>query len=110
MKKGLIIGLVAVAGIAGVGMFAFGMETLSLKWKRYFAPQHENVKREVFEETKSYNEGKIQQLAKYKLEYERANTADRAALASTIQHMFADMNPDRLPPQLGAFLTKIRGY
>ncbi len=110
MKKIVIGVLIAIAGIAGILALSFGAETLSLKWKRYFAPQHENVKREVFEETKSYNEGKIQQLAKYKLEYDRGDAADRAALQSTIQHMFADMDAERLPPQLAAFLTQTRGY
>jgi len=90
---------------------AFVLELGGLKWKRFFSPRHENVRRDVFEATRSYNQAKIQELAKYKLEYE--TTQDEGAkmvLANFIRHKFADYNDSKLPYGLKAFLVKIRGY
>ena len=54
---------------------------------------------------------KVQELAKYKLEYERAiNENEKEALAFTIRHKFADYNDIKLDYQLRMFLTEIRGY
>ena len=92
-----LLGLIVGMAFFDLGMFSF------------FDPKYENARRKVFEETKSYNEGKLQQLAKYKIEYERANSDDKLVLKSTIRHMFADYDGD-LPYGLEQFLTEMRGY
>ena len=100
-----VVGILALGVLAGL---AFTLEIGGLQWKSYFAPKHEAVRREVFKETRSFNEAKIQQLTKYRLEYLRAETeADRSALASTIRHMFADYKIEMLPAELQAFLKEI---
>ena len=68
------------------------------------------VKRDVFKETRSYNEGKIQDLARYILQYAQASGDEKEVLKSTIIHMFADYNADDMPTELNKFLTDIRGY
>jgi len=83
---------------------------LTLGWDKFFSPKFENVRRDVFEATKSYNQGKVQELAKYKLEYERATGTDKDAIASAIRHTFADYNNSKLDSQLKGFLQKVRGY
>ena len=101
---GLLVLIVVVA-------LAFVLELGGLQWKRFFAPKHEAVRREVFEETRSYNEAKMQQLAKYKLEYERsADVGEKEAIASTIRTMFANYDDTRMPHDLAKFLRNIRGY
>lgn len=88
----------------------FGMETASIAWKKHFAPQHENVRREVFLQTRSYNEAKLQELSKYRLEYLKAKAkgdiVTTGAIRSTIQHTFAEYDNSKLPPQLEDFLNK----
>lgn len=88
---------------------SFGSEVLSLKWKAYFAPRHENVNRQVFKQTKSYNEGKAQELIKYRLEYLRTKDNDeKMAIASTIRMSFSDYtNVDSLPYELQQFLKEV---
>jgi len=103
-----------VSGFIGLVLLialAFVMELGGLKWKRFFAPKHENVRREVFKETRSYNESKVQDLARYRLQYQQAETAaKKEAIASTIRIMFADYNANDMPPELYSFLKKVRGY
>ena len=75
---------------------------------RTFAPKMEGVRREVFEETKSYNQGMIQELQNMQFQYEQAAPEHRAALASIILHRAADYDESRLPPSLRSFIQKLR--
>jgi len=85
------------------------LEFAGLGWTKFFAPKWEGVKREVFEATKSYNEGKEQDLLRYRLEYLRADSPeDKEALASTIRHMFTDYDVNKLSPELRSFLLEIK--
>ena len=99
---GVIIILLAIGILSTECNLAF--------YKRY-APKFQNVEREVFEQTKSYNEAKVQDLAKYKLEYEMNNDPNaKQALKMVIIQRFADYQSERLPGELGSFLTRMRGY
>lgn len=74
---------------------------------KFFAPKFENVRREVFQNTRSYNEGKIQDLAKYRIEYLMADQEDKVPLKITILFMFADYPKDRLPHELKLFIKDL---
>jgi hypothetical protein len=99
-------------GILGLVCFiaiVFLLELGGLKWTEFFAPKRENVRRKVFLETRSYNEGKMQDLVKYRLEYLRAKTEDeRMAIASTIRMSFAEYDETKLTPELRNFLETIK--
>lgn len=98
-----------IAGIALMIVLAFGIEMGGLKWKGYFAPKHAAVERQVFKETRSFNEAKLQELTKARLEYLREkDPIVRQALASTIRHQFADYDSSKLPPELASFLNSVR--
>lgn len=91
-----------------VGWFLTGSSILT---KKFFGTMNENVNREIFEETKSYNEGKTQQLAKYYQEYTAASdTVNKDAIRTVIKTMFADYDAEKLPPTLKNFLINMRGY
>ncbi len=88
---------------------AFGLEWLGIKWYGFFGPKREAVRREVFKSTRSYNEGKEQELLKLRLEYMRADTTEeKEAIASTIRHSFADYDESLLTPELRVFLKRIK--
>lgn len=107
--KAIGIVLVVLILVAVLAAAAFGLEWAGLKWKGYFAPKHEAVRREVFLETRSYNEGKVQELVKYRLEYMRSKTEnDKAAIASAIRMGFAQYDESKLSPELRGFLRKIK--
>ena len=106
--KVFLAGVVLVVLMLAASWLVVGNQILLTK---YLGVESENAKREVFEETKSYNEGKTQQLAKYWQEYKTAaSDEDKAALKATIQTMFADYDVDKLPLPLKNFLTEMRGY
>ena len=98
-----------VAGIIGIVALAFVLELGGLQWNKFFAPKHENVRREVFKSTRSFNEAKVQELVKYRLEYMRAeDDAEKGAIASTIRLGFADYDASKLPEELQAFFEEIK--
>lgn len=75
---------------------------------KFFAPKMEQVRRETFEQTKSYRQGMIQELQNMQFEYEKADAEHKAALASIILHRAADFPEEDMPSDLWAFLQKLR--
>jgi hypothetical protein len=91
--------LIFVTGLANLGYYAF------------FAPKKENIRREVFEQTKSYVHGKVQELAKHYAEYQKGNADDQAALREVIRMNFASFDANNIPsPKLRQFLVNQRGF
>jgi hypothetical protein len=97
-----IIGLMVLVAIAIGGKF------LNLWSFSYSEPKIENARREVFENTKSYNEGKIQELVKYRLEYMRGDEVTKKAIASTLRHTLADFDKSKLSDELYQFIEEIK--
>jgi len=75
---------------------------------KLFAPKYEQVRRETFEQTKSYNQGMIQELMAYQFEYIKADPAHKTALAAIILHRSADFPLDNMPLDLRNFINDIR--
>ena len=93
---GLLFGLGWAVAYNDFNMFAF------------FAPKRAAVERKVFEETKSFNQGTIQELQNMQFEYVKAAPEAKAALASIILHRAADYPVDKLPDDLRVFITALR--
>ena len=90
--------LIFVLGFIGVG------------YKMVFKPLSENVERNVFEETQSYVHGKIQDLAKYKKEYDAEETDElmKRSIETVINQQFAQFNKDHVKdPDLRSFLIRM---
>lgn len=75
---------------------------------RWLAPRREAVRREVFEQTKSYRQGTAQELQNMQFEYVQADPAHRGALRSIILQRTADIDQGQLPPDLRAFVSQLR--
>lgn len=75
---------------------------------KFFAPKQESVRREVFEQTKSYNQGMIQELQNMQFEYVKADSVHKVALKSIILHRAADYDMDRLPVDLRNFIESLK--
>jgi len=75
---------------------------------KYFASKQEQVRREVFEQSKAYNQGVIQELQNMQFEYEKAAPEHKAALASIILHRAADYDENKLPSDLRVFISNLR--
>jgi hypothetical protein len=110
MKQWILWIVGALGGLVLLIVVAFGLGLGGLQWRMFFGPRHEAVRREVFKQTRSFNEGKEQDLVKYRLEYLRADSdSDRTALASTIRHAFADYDENLIDSlELRQFLREIK--
>lgn len=109
-SKMKIFGLSISALIGGL-LLIFLLSLAGLGYYKFFLPRTENIKREVFENTKSYVQGIQQDLGKYYHEYQLADAEGKLAIKATIRMRFAEVDTEKLQsPQLRAFLTNMRGY
>ena len=110
MSKAKIV-ILSVGAFVGALILIFIIGLYSLGYFQFFAPKMENVRRGVFESTKSYMHGVQQDLGKYYNEYEKSDEAGKEVIRKTIQMRFAEVDANKLQsPQLRAFLEKTRGY
>jgi hypothetical protein len=82
----------------------------SILWTGVTAPKREEIRREVFENTRSFNEGKLQQIGKYKYEYDTGTEGEKAAVKSVVRNTFTDYDIEDLPTELQYFVQDCRGY
>lgn len=75
---------------------------------KVFAPQMEQTRREVFEQTKSYNQGMVQELRNMQFEYIKASPEHKAALASVILHRVSEYDENKLPSDLKSFIYQLK--
>lgn len=107
MSKAKIV-VASVLAFVALVILAIALEFGSLSWSRFFAPRRENVRREVFQRTRSYNEAKEQELLKYRIEYLRADDEEKPIIIGIIRQAFADYDETLLTPELGEFLSQIK--
>jgi len=75
---------------------------------RAFAPKREAVRREVFEQSKAYRDGLMQELRSAQIDYAKAQTPQqRQAIRSLVLHDVAGFGDD-LPPDLDGFVRAVR--
>ena len=79
-------------------------------WFMYkiFAPQYEQVRREVFEESQAYNQGMVEELQNMRFEYERTDDPkSKQAMASIIIHRASQYPREKLPEDLRIFINQL---
>lgn len=107
-EHGQMIAFIAVILVLLL-VFSFAFDFWGFVYRSFIGKHKANLDREIFEESKSYNEGKEQDLLKYRLEYLQAKDPDsKEAIASTIRLMFADYDETKLTKELRDFLTTIK--
>ena len=74
----------------------------------YTAPREAAIERKTFEETKSYNQGMIQELQNMQFEYLKATKEQQVGLANIILHRTADYDDAKLPQDLRLFVQGLR--
>lgn len=106
--KYVLYGIGILILLIGLG---WGAEYLGIIKMGIFEPMRENVRREVFENTKSYVHGAAQDLAKYFDEYQNADANRQTAIKQVIIMRFAELDVSKLPSvELQNFLRDMRGY
>lgn len=103
---------IGVGIFIGIVVILFILELTGLGFFKFFRPKYENARREIFEETQSYVQGKIQQLAKLYVEYNDAETLeDKDAIKQVVIMQFAEFDAENIrETQLKLFLKNMRGY
>jgi hypothetical protein len=103
--KGIGAGVLILVLLLGVVWIFQGNDFFMYK---VFAPKYEQARREVFEQTKSYNQGMIQELQNMQFQYVQADKEHKDALASTILHRAADYDENKLPADLRSFIQQLK--
>lgn len=83
MKTMQVIGCVLLFIVAFLGTTWIIMGNEFFLYK-FFAPKAEAVRREVFEQSKAFNQGMIQELQNMQFRYVQADADGKAAMASII--------------------------
>lgn len=107
--KPIYIILICIAAIAALVGISFGMGYINVGYTKTVVKAQTNANREVYEQSASYVEGKIEELTKYRLEYNRSkDPQDKAAIASMLVQDFANFDESKLSPELYQFLESIK--
>lgn len=77
---------------------------------RVFGLRYEQTRREIFEASKAYRQGAVQELQNMRFEYEQASKDHKQALASIILHRAADYDPEILPTDLRQFIDGLKAH
>ncbi len=99
---GFLVLIVIILGLTWIGQ---GNEFFLYK---FFAPKMEDTRREVFEHSKAYRQGMVQELENMQFEYAKADPKHKDALADIILHRAADVDPSALTPELNSFIAQLR--
>ena len=90
-----VSGLIILTILCFTGLL-FIMSGIGLIHFKFFGPKYESVRRQVFEETKSYTYGAVQDLVKYKYEWERADYTGKKAIENVVRMRFANFDPNKI--------------
>ena len=102
---------IGIGSLIGILLLFFVFGLYALGWMKFFEPKKENIRREIFEQTQSYVHGKIQDLAKYYEEYEKADANSKESIRQLIIVRFAEFDEAKIrSTKLKTFLTSMRGY
>jgi hypothetical protein len=94
-------------GVIGAGALIWGLAYHDLIFTSFFAPKYENIRRNTFENSKSFRTGAVQELQNMQFEYIKASPEHKAALADVIRHRAAEVPADAMPTDLQTFISNL---
>ena len=90
--KAIFIGFISLIGIL---VLAFGLEYFNLVSYRFFGIRYEDNRRNIYENSQSYVEGKKMDINKQMLEFKTSrDEISRKAIKNMVAHQFAEFNED----------------
>jgi len=101
MKEKIKISFIVIALISSMLALDYG----GFLWESFMKPKKEEMRRQVWENTRSFKEGKRQELIRYMHQY-NTQKENRSAISSTVRLQFADVDQNQLEPQLKQFLNQ----
>jgi hypothetical protein len=100
--------LAVVGGVLTLGALIWGVAYHDLIFTSFFAPKYENVRRNTFEQSKSFRDGSIQELENMRFEYVKASPEHKVALKDIIIHRATEVPEDALPQNLYNFIQGLK--
>ena len=110
MKGAIALSVMAFLGVIGLGVgIGWFSRANDLAQEKVFAPREEQVRRDVFEKSKAYNDGMQQELYELQRDYVKAEKPEqKAALRSIILHKVDGYDANQLPSDLQSFVRQLR--
>lgn len=108
MFKAIVAGVGSIVAILALSWVVMGNDFFLYQ---YFAPKQEAVRRQVFETSRAFNQGMVQELENMQFEYvKQADPEAKAALADVILHRASGYNLDDpiVPASLRSFIAKLK--
>ena len=99
--------LAVVGGVLTLGAVTWGVAYHDLIFTSFFAPKFENVRRNTFEQSKSFRTGAVQELQNMQFEYIKASPEHKKALADIIRHRATEVPADAMPSDLQSFISNL---
>ena len=103
------IALITIGSIIALFALIFLANESEIFGVKFWGVRKENARREVFEQTQSYYDGKRQQLTKYHHEWKNADKDNKLSIEATIRSGFngKDLKIFQDDPILYSFLSDI---
>jgi hypothetical protein len=101
------IGLIII-GVIILLAFSWAIQGNDFFLYKVFAPQYEQTRREVFEQSKAYNQGMVMEIQSMQFQWYQADSGHKDALADLILHRVADFDMNRMPLELRSFIQQLR--
>lgn len=100
---GIVVSCIAafMALIFALSLFGLGMDS-------FFAPKAEQIRRNTYENSSSYNVGMIRDLDEIQMKYMEANSAGKDALRAITLHRFAAYPVERMTPDQRNFYFQLK--
>jgi hypothetical protein len=96
-----------LAIVGGVALL-WGVAYHQLIFTAFFGPKFENVRRNTFEQSKSFRTGAVQELQNMQFEYIKASPEHKVALKDIIIHRAAEVPEDAIPQDLYNFIQGLK--
>ena len=101
--------LITIGVIIGIFIFIFAANEFEIFGTRFWGVRKENARREVFEQTQSYVEGKRQELTKLHHEWVKASDEDKVAIEATVRQSFSNFDDTKIiDSDMYSFLKKCK--
>ena len=81
-------------------LFLVGMQYLHYEWVKFWKPKYQAVEREVFQNTKSYDFGVQQDLAKYHFEWLKTDLVGKKAIENMVRQRFTEYPANRIQDRI----------
>jgi len=97
-----------IGGIALLFGFIFVANLFGWQMAAFFNPKMEQVRRNTFEQSQSYNDGMTRDLENIMLQYSKASDTEKAALRAVALHRFSVYPSEKLTPEMRTFYNNLK--